>query len=53
MGYARIPYQHYIPSEDWQILWRGREDQGVLHYFGPTQLKVSLIRPILVKYRVK
>ena len=53
VGYARIPYQHYIPSEDWQILWRDREDQGVLHYFGPTQLKVSLIRPILVKYRVK
>ena len=52
-GYARIPYQHYIPSEDWQILWRDRENQGILHYFGPTQVKVSLVRPILIRYRVK
>lgn len=52
-GYARIPYQHYIPSEDWQILWKDREKQGVLHYVGPTQLKVSLVRPILIRRRVK
>jgi len=53
VGYARIPYQHYIPSEDWQHLWRDRDNTGVLHYFGPTQLQVSLVWPILVKYRVK
>ena len=52
-GYARIPYQHYTPSEDWQLLWRDREKQGVLHYFGPTQVKVSLVRPIVIKYREK
>ena len=52
-GYARIPYQHYTPSEDWQILWRDRTKQGVFHYFGPTQVKVSLVRPIVIKYRVK
>ena len=52
-GYARIPYQHYIPSEDWQILWRDRDRQGILHYFGPTQLKVSLVRPLQIRYRVK
>ncbi len=52
-GYARIPYQHYTPSEDWQILWRDRTKQGVLHYFGPTQVKVSLVRPIVIRYRVK
>ena len=53
VGYARIPYQHYIPSEDWQHLWRDRDNTGVLHYFGPTQLQVSLVWPILIKYRVK
>ena len=52
-GYARIPYQHYTPSEDWQILWRDRSKEGVLHYFGPTQVKVSLVRPIVIRYRVK
>lgn len=50
-GYARIPYQHYIPSDDWQILWRDRDNQGVLHYFGPTEVKVSLVRPIVIEYR--
>ena len=42
-----------IPSEDWQILWRDRDRQGILHYFGPTQLKVSLVRPLQIRYRVK
>ena len=53
VGYARIPYQHYIPADDWQVLWRDKENQGVLHYFGPTQVKVSLVRPIVIKYRVR
>lgn len=52
-GYARIPYRHYIPSDDWLFLWKDRENQGVLHYFGPTQVKVSLVRPIVIKYRDK
>lgn len=51
-GYARIPYQHYNPSDDWQILWRDSEDAGVLHYFGPTKLQVSIVMPLQVKYRV-
>lgn len=48
-GYARIPYQHYIPTEDWQILLRDKNDAGVLHYFGPTKVEVSLVIPIRVK----
>lgn len=50
-GYARIPYQHYIPSEDWQILWRDREDAGITHYFGPTKITVTLSMPILINYK--
>lgn len=52
-GYARIPYQHYIPSDDWQILWRDHDDAGTTHYFGPTKLQVTLAWPIRVKYRVR
>ena len=50
-GYARIPYQHYIPSDDWQHLWRDPENTGVMHYFGPTNVAVSLVRPIVIKYK--
>lgn len=52
-GYAQIPYQHYIPSDDWQILWRDYDDAGTTHYFGPTKLQVTLAWPIRVKYRVR
>lgn len=52
-GYARIPYQHYSPSDDWQILWRDHDDAGTTHYFGPTKLQVTLAWPIRVKYRVR
>ena len=52
-GYAQIPYQHYIPSEDWQFLWRDPENTGVLHYFGPTNVAVSFVRPIVIRYRKK
>ena len=52
-GYARIPYQHYIPSDDWQQLWRDPYNTGILHYFGPTNVAVSLVRPIVIKYGVK
>ena len=45
-GYARIPYQHYIPTEDWQILIRDKNNAGTLHYFGPTKAEVSLVIPI-------
>ena len=53
VGYARIPYQHYIPSDDWQILWRDPENAGVLHWFGPTNVAISFIRPIAINYRKK
>ena len=53
IGYARIPYQHYIPTDDWQILWRDRDDVGITHYFGPTKLQVSLVWPIRFQTRVR
>lgn len=45
-GYARIPYQHYIPTDDWQILIRDKNKAGTLHYVGPTKAEISLVIPI-------
>ena len=45
-GYARIPYQHYIPTEDWKILIKDKNKAGTLHYFGPTKAEISLVIPI-------
>ena len=45
-GYASIPYQHYIPTEDWEILIRDRNNAGTLHYWGPTKAEVSFVIPL-------
>lgn len=54
-GYARIPYRHYIPTEDWSLLIRDHDKTGVWHYFGPTKFEISLSVPLLcpVKKTVK
>ena len=49
-GYAHIPYQHYIPTEDWMHLIRDDKKAGTLHYLGLTKLQISLIFPIMIKY---
>lgn len=48
VGYARIPYRHYVPTSDWQDLIRDKYNSGVLHYIGPTKAEVSLVIPITV-----
>lgn len=48
-GYASIPYCHYIPTDDWEILIKDNNKAGTLHYFGPTKAEVSLVIPIRVK----
>lgn len=50
-GYANIPYQHYIPTDDWQILIKDKNKAGTLHYFGPTKAEVSLVIPIKATFR--
>ena len=49
-GYANIPYQHYIPSDDWMHLIRDDKKAGTLHYLGLTKLQISLVFPIMIKY---
>ncbi len=49
VGYASIPYRHYNPSEDWEILFRDPEKTGRWHWIGPTKAEVALVVPIVVK----
>lgn len=46
VGYANIDYRHYIPSEDFEILFYDPDNSGKLHYIGPTKIGVSLVVPI-------
>ncbi|MBR5857244.1 MAG: DUF3575 domain-containing protein, partial [Bacteroidales bacterium] len=50
-GYSRIPYRHYIPSEDWEILIKDTDKIGTLTYFGITKAEISLVVPIRAKVR--
>lgn len=51
VGYARIPYRHYVPSEDWSLLVRDPDKAGTSHYFGPTKAEISLVVPLLVRHK--
>lgn len=51
MGYMGIDFQHYIPTDNWEVLLKDNNKAGTLHYWGPTRLQVSLVYPILVKRR--
>ncbi len=53
VGYANIPYRHYIPTDDYELLVRDRNKQGRTHYVGPTKLEVALVVPILVSCKAK
>ena len=48
-GYASIPYQHYNPTDDWQILIKDNLNAGRMHYFGPTKAEISFVIPITSK----
>ena len=48
LGYASIPYRKYVPSGDYQILWRDPVKHGTQHYFGPTKAQISLVCPITI-----
>lgn len=52
-GYARIPYRHYNPTDDGELLIRDRNKTGVWHYIGPTKIEVALSVPLLLKRKVK
>lgn len=49
VGYASIAYRKFIPSENYEILWRDPKNHGRWNYIGPTKAQVSLVLPITVK----
>ncbi len=53
VGYANIPYRHYIPTDDYDLLIRDRNKQGRTHYVGPTKVEVALVLPILATFKAK
>lgn len=50
VGYLSSTYRHYIPADDYSELWRDKNKQGRVGYFGPTKLKVALVMPLNIKY---
>lgn len=53
MGYASIPFRHFIPAEDFSELYRDPDDAGTWNYFGPTKVGISLVFPIEIQRTVK
>ncbi len=51
VGYANIPYRHYIPTDDYEWLIRDRNKRGRTHYVGPTKVEVALVVPILATFK--
>lgn len=49
VGYANIPYRHYVPTDDWQDLIRDKFNAGRLHWVGPTKAEISLVVPLTIK----
>lgn len=52
-GFMSSDYRHYVPGIGYEHLYRDRYKTGKISYFGPTKLKVSLVLPIRVKYKVR
>ena len=53
VGYASIPYRHFIPSDDFSELFKDPDKSGKWNYFGPTKVGISLVYPIHIKRTVK
>lgn len=53
IGYLFSDYRHYLPGQDYEALYVDKYNSGVLNYVGPTKLKVSLVWPIPIKYKIK
>lgn len=51
LGLAKIKYQHYYPSTNYDRLVRDPNKAGRMTYFGPTGLKVSLVKPVVIQMR--
>lgn len=48
-GYASIDYRHFIPADDYSVLYRDPDKVGTWNYFGITKAAISLVFPIGVR----
>src|SRR5574344_976903 len=53
LGMAKIQYQHYYPSSNYDRLVRDPNKAGQMTFFGPTSLKISLVKPIVIQMKHK
>lgn len=51
VGYLNTDWRHYQPDAPYEHLIRDPYKTGNTSYFGPTKLKVSLVAPIMIKYK--
>ena len=50
-GYASIIHRGYEPSDDYSKLYHLPEKDGTWHYIGPTKAQISLVLPLVMKYK--
>ena len=46
VGFMRSNYRHYQPSPEYENLYLDEYQVGVLSYFGPTKVNVSMVIPL-------
>lgn len=46
VGFMRSNYRHYQPSPEYENLYLDEYQVGVLSYFGPTKINVSMVIPL-------
>ena len=52
-GFLRADYQHYTPAADWSVLWRDPENTGILSFWGPTNVSVTLVKTFRITPKAK
>ncbi len=53
IGFLRTNYQHYYPTEGYDMLVKDKYNFGKYNYFGPTKLKVALVMPFALRLNRK
>lgn len=51
-GFAPITYRHYIPADDYSILFIDRSKIGTKNYLGVTKAAISLVMPLKFKQKI-
>ena len=51
VGYASIPHRGFEPAADYSELYHLPEKDGTWHYIGPTKAQISLVLPLVMKYK--